>query len=235
MITTNDGNDRYTALISCYGNTRSRVLTGAVQLHLDRLGATNVHVRTGGLDSTVQEIIERGRKEGKDLSRFSDDAVRDAADVDPSYGERIRDMTRRAVTVDDVNAADAVLVADKNLGDIFARKFSGIEGKTKTFLQYAGLKHPTYGNDLDDVSPRGSLAVINKRFVSPYSIDASKNESQIATGVTSGELQYISLNGTSYRVDSRDGKKAESRDLYYLGGVIAAKLVSDARKAKRND
>jgi hypothetical protein len=73
----------YQPLIMCYGNTRSNMLTAAVNTHLAHMGLTGVDVQTGGLAKTVEGIYQRAKTTDVGLP---EGVISNGNEVDPDYG-----------------------------------------------------------------------------------------------------------------------------------------------------
>lgn len=210
------------ALIQCYGNTRSNMLTAAVNTHLRQMGIPGaVDVVTGGLASVVEGMYERAGR--SDIS-LPESVVEGGYAINQSFGDHLRAARRLVATPERLAQANVVLAADAELiGE--DRKLVRPEDLTITeVLRYCGHEAPVWQYDLDDASPRGALMIVQAK-------KQGLNQEEIDAKVANGEFMYHAPLGGDLRIGSEEAHDVELRQLYNLGAMLAVKLAEESRRA----
>lgn len=222
--------NKYNALISCYGNTRSGVIEAITTLCLERMGqADYVKVSSGGLPEHIKRIFESAGTHDVGLPEA---ITKTAREIDLEYAKRISEVRRSQITAERLLASNNTLAVDQYLVKTLRRlipKPTRAASRMDTILGYVGHSRQPFGVDLDDSSPRGALEIITltkgKNLVPKETINAK---------LEAGEFRYHAPFGGDYVIGPAENEAGivEVKQLILLSRLLAQKLAEDAYKTR---
>ena len=215
-------NGKMQALIQCYGNTRSNMLTAAVNTHLEQMGLKGaVDVVTGGLARVVEGMYKRA---GTSEISLPQSVVDGGYEINQLFGDNLRKARRLVATSERLANANVVLAADAELIGADNKLVRPEDINITEVLRYSDHEAPVWKYDLDDASPRGALDIIGAK-------NQETGQDVIDAKVASGEFMYHAPLGGDFKIGSEESHTVELKQLYNLGAILAVKLIEESRAA----
>jgi len=216
--------EKYNVVTACYGGRRGTTIAALAQARVDEMVPSGLEISVAG----------RGHKDfmgGKEDHPVSDEHIELLSQVAGGRGyvakaaEALKRIGRKAATADDLESADAVYVVDNFVLDKYAELAVEDKGmKYRTVLDGAGMRHMVHGSDLDDTE---TSVDFTKRVIVP-----KKTGKGTPANLKPADAEYFSLDGSKYRAGDDKAKLQEARDLAYVAGVLAEKIVGDAQRRR---